>query len=86
MAVVLDAGQPRNAPAAHSRASSARTGLPPAAQLAALVARRSTGYGGHLIDGTVTAIHASRDDVDDGQPRFTVAPEDGSAIRAGACW
>ncbi len=78
---VVDAGQPRNAPAAHMQGFLGSDGLPPAALLAT-GRKEVTGYGGHLIDGTVTAIHASRDDVDDGQPRFTVALEDGSAIRS----
>jgi thioredoxin reductase len=78
---VVDAGQPRNAPAAHMQGFLGSDGLPPAALLAT-GRKEVTGYGGHLIDGTVTAIHARGDDVEDGQPRFTVALEDGSAIRS----
>ena len=50
---VVDAGQPRNAPAAHMQASSAPTGCRRPSCSAAGRAEVA-GYGGHLIAGTVT--------------------------------
>jgi thioredoxin reductase len=78
---VVDAGQPRNAPAAHMQGFLGSDGLPPAALLAA-GRKEVAGYGGHLIDGTVTAVHASQGDLKNGRPPFTVALEDGPAIRS----
>ncbi|WP_433795886.1 NAD(P)/FAD-dependent oxidoreductase [Actinoplanes sp. CA-252034] len=52
---VVDAGRPRNAPAAHMQGFLSRDGMPPAELLAAGRAE-VTGYGGHLIPGTVHAI------------------------------
>jgi len=49
---VVDAGQPRNAPAAHMHGFLSRDGLPPAGLLA--IGREEVqGYGGHLVHGTV---------------------------------
>jgi len=53
--VVIDAGAPRNAPAAHMQGFLSRDGMPPAELLAAgrdEVAR----YGGHLVSATVTDV------------------------------
>ncbi|PRX16849.1 NAD(P)/FAD-dependent oxidoreductase [Actinoplanes italicus] len=52
---VIDAGRPRNAPAAHMHGYLSRDGMPPADFLAAGRAEIK-GYGGELLDGTVTAI------------------------------
>lgn len=53
--VVVDAGSPRNAPAAHMHGYLSRDGLPPADLLAA-GRREVAGYGGTLMSGTVTAL------------------------------
>jgi len=53
--VVVDAGAPRNAPAAHLHGFLSRDGMPPRELLAAGRAEVS-GYGGRLIDDTVVAI------------------------------
>ena len=52
---VVDAGQPRNAPAAHMQGFLGSDGLPPGKLLAAGRAE-VTGYGGHLVPGTVATI------------------------------
>jgi thioredoxin reductase len=52
---VVDAGQPRNAPAAHLQGFLGSDGLPPTELLAAGRAEVA-GYGGHLVSGTVTGI------------------------------
>jgi thioredoxin reductase len=54
---VVDAGQPRNAPAAHMQGFLGSDGLPPTALLAA-GRTEVAGYGGHLVSGTVTGITA----------------------------
>jgi thioredoxin reductase len=53
--VVVDAGAPRNAPAAHLHGFLSRDGMPPRELLAA---GRSevAGYGGRLLDGTVVGV------------------------------
>jgi thioredoxin reductase len=53
---VVDAGQPRNAPAAHMHGFLSRDGLPPSELLAAGRAE-ITGYGAHVISGTVTDVY-----------------------------
>ena len=52
---VVDAGQPRNAPAAHMQGFLGSDGLPPTELLAA-GRTEVAGYGGHLLPGTVTGI------------------------------
>ena len=52
---VVDAGSPRNAPAAHMHGYLSRDGLPPAELLAAGRAE-VTHYGGEIIDGEVTDL------------------------------
>jgi thioredoxin reductase len=53
--VVVDAGAPRNAPAAHMQGFLSRDGMPPTELL---VAGRDevAGYDGHLVSGTVTDV------------------------------
>ena len=48
--VVVDAGAPRNAPAAHMHGFLSRDGLPPA-ELLASGRDEVRGYGGHIVDG-----------------------------------
>lgn len=52
---VVDAGQPRNAPAAHMQGFLGSDGLPPNELLAA-GRTEVAGYGGHLISGIVSGI------------------------------
>jgi thioredoxin reductase len=54
--VVVDAGEPRNAPAAHVQGFLSRDGMPPADLLAAGRAEVE-GYGGRVLGGRVTGIH-----------------------------
>ena len=58
--LVVDAGSPRNAPAAHMHGYLSRDGMPPAELLAA-GRREVTGYGGDILDGTVTNLVAAGD-------------------------
>jgi thioredoxin reductase len=55
MVVVVDAGAPRNAPAAHLHGFLSRDGMPPRELLAAGRAEVA-GYGGSLIDDTVVDV------------------------------
>ena len=70
MVVVVDAGAPRNAPAAHMHGFLTRDGMPPRELLAAGRAEVS-GYGGRLIDDTVVAI----------EPGFHVRLASGAHLR-----
>ena len=56
--LVVDAGSPRNAPAAHMHGYLSRDGMPPAELLAA-GRREVTSYGGDILDGTVTNLVAA---------------------------
>ena len=69
--VLVDAGAPRNAPAAHLHGFLSRDGMPPADLLAAGRAEVSS-YGGRLIDDTVTGI----------EPGFRVRLASSSPLRA----
>jgi thioredoxin reductase len=74
--LVVDAGEPRNAPAAHMQGFLSRDGMPPAEFLA--VGREEIArYGVELIEGR--AVDATRGD---GGRSFTVTLEDGLAVRA----
>jgi thioredoxin reductase len=68
--VLVDAGAPRNAPAAHIHGFLSRDGMPPRELLAAGRAEVS-GYGGRLIDDTVVAI----------EPGFQVRLANGTHLR-----
>ena len=68
---VVDAGGPRNAPAAHMHGFLSRDGMPPRDLLAAGRSEVS-GYGGTLIDDTVVGV----------EPGFQVRLADGSPLRA----
>ncbi|HEY3546949.1 MAG TPA: NAD(P)/FAD-dependent oxidoreductase [Propionicimonas sp.] len=77
--VVVDAGQPRNAPAAHMHGFLGSDGLPPADLLAA-GRREILGYGAELVPGKVTAI--TRTGTGQGAAQFDVLLDDGTAIAA----
>ena len=69
--VLVDAGAPRNAPAAHMHGFLSRDGMPPAKLLEAGRSELSS-YGGRLIDDTVVGI----------EPGFHVRLAGGSQLRA----
>lgn len=77
---VVDAGQPRNAPAAHMQGFLGSDGLPPSELLAA---GRSevAGYGGDLFSGTVASITQCAQTGAHARRRFDVVLEDGSTLR-----
>ena len=79
--VVVDAGQPRNAPAAHMQGFLGSDGLPPAELLAA---GRSevTGYGVHLISGSVSTITPDACTPAYGRRGFDVHLGEGQVLRA----
>src|SRR5581483_4218820 len=65
--LVIDAGQPRNAPAAGVHNFLTRDGLPPG-EICALGRAELLGYGGHVLDGRVTALaHCPQPAADTGQ-------------------
>lgn len=71
---VVDAGEPRNAPAAHLHGFLSRDGASPRALLAAGRAEVA-GYGGQLVDGRVTRVERAREG-------FVVQLADGTARTA----
>ncbi len=68
---VVDAGAPRNAPAAHMQGFLSRDGMPPA-ELLELGRHEVAGYGVALVAGAVSGI----------EPGFVVHLEQGHALRA----
>jgi thioredoxin reductase len=72
--LVIDAGRPRNAPAAQVHVYLGREGTPPE-ELLATGRREVTGYGGEIVTGTVTAAERT----DEG---FRVVLDDGSTVTA----
>ncbi|HZC72340.1 MAG TPA: NAD(P)/FAD-dependent oxidoreductase [Jatrophihabitans sp.] len=73
--LVVDAGAPRNAPAAHMHGFLSRDGLPPADLLAA-GRDEVLGYGGQLVTGTVTEV------AHDATSGFRVGPAGGRSVAA----
>jgi thioredoxin reductase len=73
--LVVDAGAPRNAPAAHMHGYLSRDGLPPG-ELLRHGRDEVTGYGGEIVTGTATAL------VPDGRNGFWVLFADGRRIAA----
>ncbi|SFC65204.1 Thioredoxin reductase [Nocardioides terrae] len=78
---VVDAGQPRNAPAAHMQGFLGSDGLAPTELLAAGRAE-VTRYGGQLVSGTVASITACPRTSAHDRRGFEVVLADGSALRA----
>jgi thioredoxin reductase len=72
--LVIDAGQPRNAPAAHLHNYLSRDGAAPS-QLLEVGREEVTGYGAHIVTGTVTSSTRA------GDGTFGLQLEDGSAVR-----
>jgi hypothetical protein len=76
---VVDAGQPRNAPAAGVHGYLTRDGLPPA-ELVRIGRLEAQGYGAELLDGHVEQVQRA----DDRQARRPAAADAGSPV--GGCW
>ena len=72
--VVLDAGNPRNALAAHMHNFLSRDGMPPA-ELLAVGQAEVLGYGSEIVSATVTGIEAT-------PTGFTARLDDGSTVPA----
>ncbi|MHA6668388.1 NAD(P)/FAD-dependent oxidoreductase [Homoserinimonas sp. A447] len=68
--LVIDAGEPRNAPASHMHGFLSRDGMSPA-ELLAVGRREVTGYGGVIASATVSAVKRRADD------RFEVTLDSG---------
>jgi thioredoxin reductase len=73
--LVVDAGQPRNAPATHMHGYLSRDGMPPQ-ELLATGRHEVQSYGGEILAGTVTDL------VPDGSSGFWVLLADGRRISA----
>jgi thioredoxin reductase len=71
--LVVDAGSPRNARAAHMHGFISRDGFPPA-ELLTVAREELTGYGGKLLAGTATEV------LPDGTSGFSVALSEGPRI------
>jgi thioredoxin reductase len=71
--LVVDAGNPRNAPALHMHGYLSRDGLPPS-DLVEIGRDEVKGYGGELVDGTVTDI------VPNGNTGFWLLLSDGRRV------
>ncbi|WP_181802401.1 NAD(P)/FAD-dependent oxidoreductase [Streptomyces shenzhenensis] len=72
---VIDAGRPRNAPAAHMQGFLSRDGMPPA-DLLTVGRTEVAGYGGELVDGTVSGLMRSPNG------RFGILLEGGGTLLA----
>src|SRR5690348_9801657 len=71
--VVVDAGEPRNAPAAHMHGYLSHDGLPPT-ELIEIGRREVSHYGGEILAGTATEL------VPDGRNGFWVLLDGGQRI------
>ncbi|WP_119293278.1 NAD(P)/FAD-dependent oxidoreductase [Streptomyces sp. YIM 130001] len=72
--LVIDAGRPRNAPAEGVHGLLGREGTPPG-ELLERGRAEVVGYGGQVVTGEVTAVHAQK-------PGFVVTLADGSSVAA----
>ncbi len=72
--VVVDAGTPRNAPAAGVHGFLTRDGIKPS-ELVAIGRAEAEGYGARVVDGVVTRV-------ENGDGGFVVAVEGGESLRA----
>jgi thioredoxin reductase len=73
--VIVDAGHPRNAPAAHMQGFLSRDGMPPA-ELLETGRQEVTGYGATILDGTVRELVRCTDSA------FQALLSDGQRLRA----
>jgi thioredoxin reductase len=74
--LVIDAGRPRNAPAAHVHAYLGREGIPPS-RLLATGREEVTGYGGEILEGEVVTVERPATGA------FRIVLENGSVVTAG---
>jgi thioredoxin reductase len=74
---VVDAGEPRNGPAAHMQGFLSRDGFPPG-ELLRLGREEVTGYGAEVVAGRVDAVRRAADT----EPRFDVHLIGGMVLRA----
>jgi thioredoxin reductase len=79
--LVIDSGEPRNAPAGNVHNYLAREGIPPA-DLRAAGRAEVTGYGGQVIAATVTAARRLDGPLDDASGGFAVDLADGRTVLA----
>jgi thioredoxin reductase len=80
--LVIDAGEPRNAPAGHVHNYLGREGMPPGDLLAAGRAEVA-GYGGEVVSGTVTAARRLEGEgAGEGGAMFRLELQDGRTVRA----
>lgn len=77
--LVIDGGQPRNAPATHMHNYLSRDGMPPS-ELLAIGRSEVTGYGGEIIAASVASVE--RLNSADNHNGFLVALADGSSVYA----
>jgi thioredoxin reductase len=77
--LVIDGGQPRNAPAAHMHNYLSRDGVAPE-ELLAVGRAEVAGYGGRIIDGSVIGVERLAGQ--EGRVGFRVALADGSSVDA----
>jgi thioredoxin reductase len=77
--LVVDGGQPRNAPAAHMHNYLSRDGMAPS-ELLAVGRAEVAGYGGQIVAGSVVTVE--RLDGDEGRAGFRVALSDGTGVYA----
>ncbi|MFP3986531.1 NAD(P)/FAD-dependent oxidoreductase [Streptomyces sp. E11-3] len=75
--LVVDAGEPRNAPAAHIQGYLSRDGMPPAEFLAE-GRREVKAYGVEVVQGRVTAVRQDGH----GEGEFEVTVDEGRVVRA----
>lgn len=78
---VVDAGEPRNAPAAHMHGYLSRDGLPPR-ELLAVGRAEVSGYGGELLTGTVVEVSVASAASSEGGLGFEVLLENGDRLTA----
>jgi thioredoxin reductase len=76
---VVDAGEPRNAPAAHMHGYLSRDGFPPK-DLLAIGRQEVQTYGGRLFEGRITGVVAQT--TPQGEPTFKLIKSDGAKLRA----
>ncbi len=81
--IVVDSGQPRNAPAAHMQGFLGSDGLPPS-ELLARGRAETAGYGVEHLTGVVTAVAASVDSATRVRRCFDIVLEEGRTIRTRA--
>ncbi|MEU3436639.1 NAD(P)/FAD-dependent oxidoreductase [Streptomyces sp. NPDC006863] len=80
--LVIDAGEPRNAPASHIHNYLGRESTPPA-ELLAIGRGEAAGYGAEIVEGRVASAERLPGDGDgDGGQGFRVVTEDGRSVEA----